>query len=290
MLEHEWTSMREPQRVIILGARGFVGHSVHQRLLQDNVNVLALTRQQVDLLADDAVEVFTALLAPEDSLVVVAAQAPCKSIDGLVNNVRMMQVVCHAIEKRPVSHLLYISSDAVYTDTDRPLTEYSVVAPDSLHGMMHAIREKMLQSVAKTIPLCFLRPSLLYGVADPHNGYGPNQFRRCAAQGQSIRLWGEGEEQRDHVFIDDVAELVRLCLWHRSRGVLNVATGTVTSFRAIAEKIRALVPEPIKIITQPRPGVMPHNGYRAFDISVCRQAFPEFRYTPLAAGLEKAMV
>ena len=28
--------------------------------------------------------------------------------------------------------------------------------------------------------LCFLRPTLIYGSKDPHNGYGPNRFMRQA--------------------------------------------------------------------------------------------------------------
>ena len=65
---------------------------------------------------------------------------------------------------------------------------------------MHLVREVMLRS-ALTAPLAILRPTLLYGAADPHNGYGPNRFRRLAAAGQDIVLFGEGEEQRDHVLI-----------------------------------------------------------------------------------------
>ena len=53
-------------------------------------------------------------------------------------------------------------------------------------------------------PLAILRPTLIYGEKDPHNGYGPNQFRRKANKGEAITLFGEGEERRDHVAIDDV--------------------------------------------------------------------------------------
>jgi nucleoside-diphosphate-sugar epimerase len=42
-------------------------------------------------------------------------------------------------------------------------------------------------------------------MGDPHNGYGPNRFRRLAAAGQEIVLFGGGEERRDHVLVDDVA-------------------------------------------------------------------------------------
>ena len=61
--------------------------------------------------------------------------------------------------------------------------------------------------MAVTVPIVVLRPSPLYGVADPHNGYGPNRFSRLAAQGGEITLFGEGEEKRDHVFVEDLGEI-----------------------------------------------------------------------------------
>ncbi len=72
-----------------------------------------------------------------------------------------------------------------------------------------------------------LRPTLIYGAADPHNGYGPNRFCRLAAAGEEIVLFGEGEERRDHVAVEDVAEIAFRVLMRRSRGVLNLATGDV---------------------------------------------------------------
>ena len=79
-----------------------------------------------------------------------------------------------------------------------------------------------------------LRPTLIYGAGDPHNGYGPNRFRRQAAKGEPITLFGEGEEKRDHVAVEDVARLAVRMLMHRSTGVLNAVTGSSTSFRDIA--------------------------------------------------------
>jgi nucleoside-diphosphate-sugar epimerase len=172
-----------------------------------------------------------------------------------------------------------ISSDAVYADSDRPLSESSCAEPGSLHGAMHLAREVMFRNEVKA-PLAILRPSLLYGAADPHNGYGPNRFRRLAASGEPIVLFGEGEERRDHVYIGDVAELVARVLYRRSRGVLNVATGSVHSFRDIAQRFSK------NIKATPRSGPMPHNGYRPFDAAATRKAFPDFRYTSLDEGLK----
>jgi UDP-glucose 4-epimerase len=149
---------------------------------------------------------------------------------------------------------------------------------------MHAARELMLKSEVKA-PLAVLRPSLLYGARDPHNGYGPNRFRRLAEKGDAITLFGEGEERRDHVCVDDVARLAASAVLRRSRGTLNVATGTSTSFREIAEMVAALATKPVAIRGTPRQNPVTH---RHFDITECLKAFPQFRYTPLRDGLAQA--
>ena len=57
-----------------------------------------------------------------------------------------------------------------------------------------------------------LRPTLIYGTDDPHNSYGPNSFYRLATKNEDIVLYGEGEELRDHVHIDDVSTLAYMML------------------------------------------------------------------------------
>jgi nucleoside-diphosphate-sugar epimerase len=181
-----------------------------------------------------------------------------------------------------------VSSDAVYADAPLPLSESAPAAPTTLHGAMHLAREQMLASVVGDTPFAILRPTLVYGAADPHNGYGPNRFRRLANSGEPITLFGEGEERRDHVDVADIAAVTRLVLDHRSHGILNIATGSVTSFRDIADQVVALAPNKVPIKGSPRVGPMPHNGYRPFDPAVTFAAFPGFRYTPLAEGLARA--
>ena len=155
-----------------------------------------------------------------------------------------------------------------------------------MHGTMHLARELMLKATVKA-PLAVVRSTLIYGEGDPHNGYGPNRFRRLAAAGQEIVLFGEGEERRDHVLVDDVAEIVCRVIEHRSRGTLNIATGEVYSFRDIAERVAAMAKPVVAVRGTPRQGEMPHGGYRPFDIAACRRAFPDFRYTSLADGLNQ---
>ena len=287
MLEHLNSAPKAPQRVVVIGAAGFVGKAVAARMERDGVSMLRVTRDQVDLSAADAGARLAALLRPGDAVVAAAARAPCKDADMLVENMMMARALARALSAVEVAHVVNISSDAVYADSPAPLKESSCASPASLHGVMHLAREVMIRSALKA-PLAVLRPSLLYGAGDPHNGYGPNRFRRLAAQGQEIVLFGEGEERRDHVFIDDVAELVARVLFRRSQGTLNVATGVVYSFRAIAEKVVALSGRSVAIRGTPRSAPMPHDGYRPFDITDCKKAFPDFGYTSLEEGLARA--
>jgi nucleoside-diphosphate-sugar epimerase len=237
-------------------------------------------------LAPGAAEKLKTLLRPDDAVVAVAARAPCKDVAMLIDNMVVVKAMLDAISNVAVAHVVNISSDAVYPDEPLPLSENTPAAPSTLHGVMHLAREIAFTSEVKA-PLAILRPTLIYGADDPHNGYGPNRFRRQANAGEDIVLFGEGEERRDHVLIDDVAELVVRVLTYRSRGILNIATGNVHSFRSIADRAAALSPRKVSVSGQPRKGPMPHNGYRPFDISASRAAFPEFSYTPLAEGMAK---
>ena len=286
MLTHLLKTPTYPNRVVILGSAGFVGSACCQRLKSQGITVLSVPRTELDLTQPDAGETLAGLLNPEDTLLFVSAKAPVKNEAMLIENLQMGKAVCDALQKRPVKHVVYISSDAVYADSDSPLSEQSCAQPGSLHGVMHLAREVMLTN-AWNGPLCFLRPTLIYGADDPHNGYGPNRFMRQAKKAEDIPLFGEGEELRDHVWIQDVADLTCRVLRHQSTGILNIATGAVVSFRDIAEQITELVSKDSKIKGSVRSGAIPHNGYRPFDPTATNVAFLDFSYTALFEGIKK---
>jgi nucleoside-diphosphate-sugar epimerase len=286
MLEHLNAAPTKPSRVVVAGAAGFVGRAVADRLERDGIEVLRLARRDLDLAEAGAETTLASVLRAGDAFVAAAARAPCKNADMFVENLLIARTIAMAVGRSPVCHVVNISSDAVYADSREPLTETSCAAPESLHGAMHLAREVMLRSELRQ-PLAVLRPSLLYGKGDPHNGYGPNRFQRLAAQGQPIVLFGEGEERRDHVHVDDLGELVARVLYRRSTGVMNVATGQVHSFREVAELVAALAGREVEIRGSARQGPMPHNGFRPFDVTACHKAFPDFCYAPLGEGLRR---
>jgi nucleoside-diphosphate-sugar epimerase len=285
MLTHQNPTPVAPRRVVVVGAGGFIGSSIVKDMFAAKVPTLALTRQHVDLLAPHGAEALQAKLTPQDAVVFVSAVAPARNVAQLMTNLRMAETACVAFAAVTPTHLLYISSDAVYADEANPVTERSPVAPSTPHGMMHAARELMFRSEYRG-PYAVLRPTLIYGARDPHSGYGPNRFRRQALKGEPITIFGEGEEKRDHVAVEDVARLARQILFHRSTGSLNAVTGVATSFHDIAHLVAAQFPA-AEVKTVPRPGPRPHLLHRFFDISACYKAFPEFHFEPLSEGIAR---
>jgi nucleoside-diphosphate-sugar epimerase len=266
-----------PERVVILGAGGFISNALEELLIKSKIQYLVYKRNDLDLAKNDSVSVLVNNLKTTDVVIFIAAKAPVKDEDMLILNLNIGKTICEALKKVKVKHLIYVSSDAVYADSPTPLTEASLTSPESLHGIMHLTREIMLKNVYDG-PLCIIRPTLIYGPKDPHNGYGPNKFIRLAKSNIDVEIFGNGEEKRDHVFIDDLANIIFMIILNQAIGVLNVATGKLLSFLNIVETTIDQLESKSKIIRIPRKSEMPHNGYRAFDISNFKKMFPEFEY------------
>ena len=136
-------------------------------------------------------------------------------------------------------------------------------------------------------PISILRPTLIYGIDDPHNGYGPNSFFRKAIKNEDIILFGEGEELRDHIHISDVARYIVQTTLELKHGIFNLATGNVISFYEIAEDIIKLTKSRSKIIMTQRTGKMPHNGYRPISNLKIRKLFPNYKFKTFSEIINK---
>jgi nucleoside-diphosphate-sugar epimerase len=286
MIRHRHAVPTPPARVVVLGASGFVGGDLVCHLRESGIPVLGLSSRDVDLLRPESVVLLESLSRPGDAVVFVSALTPDrgKDVRTLMRNLVMGEHVAAFVERSACTHLVYVSSDAVYDDGTNPVREDSPCNPASFHGVMHLARERMLTHAARkaNVPYLVLRPTLLYGANDTHNGYGPNRFLGTAPRQRTIQLFGQGEEKRDHVYIRDLSRLLVLGLSHRSEGLLNVATGRSVAFREVASLVAELCPAGVRIECLPRATPVTH---RHFDVTATFQAFPSFRFTPLATGL-----
>ena len=283
MLKKLHDSSIKPKRVVVLGS-GFIGGAIAENLIADSIEVLQLTSSALNLLDEGAVKKLASQLRAEDVLIFTSAKAPCKDVEMLLENIQMAKAVGQALSLQTVFHLIYISSDAVYKDSNTAISEESCAEPQSFHGLMHLAREIILRQQYQG-PFTIVRPTLVYGINDPHNGYGPNRFGRLAKEGEDIVLFGKGEERRDHVYVEDIAKLVRLLILHRAVGVVNAVSNQTVSFHELAQFAASFLNSAGKIIETQRVGSMPHDGYRPFEPSIATAVFPGFQFRDWRTGL-----
>jgi UDP-glucuronate 4-epimerase len=231
------------QPILVTGAAGFIGFHVAQRLLQmgrrvvglDNLNSyydprlkaarLNILRQDPrfhfekrDLADRAAVE---ALFAQYRFPVVVhlAAQAgvryslenPHAYVDA---NLAGFANILEGCRHHGCGHLLFASSSSVYgANTKLPFSVHdNVDHPISLYAASKKANELMAHSYSHLygIPCTGLRFFTVYGP-----WYRPDMamfiFASAIVEGRPIKLFNQGQMQRDFTYVDDVTEaLVRL--------------------------------------------------------------------------------
>jgi nucleoside-diphosphate-sugar epimerase len=262
-------------RIVILGSGGFISNALEKILIKKKDKYLALNRKKLDLENPKRAKILKTTIKKNDIILFIAAKAPVKSLKMFKRNINILKNFCENSNTELIKKIIYISSDAVYADTKNKINERSLIMPTSLHGYMHSIREFYLNKIFKN-KLCVLRPTLIYGDSDPHNSYGPNSFVRNLLKKENINLYGKGEEKRDHIWVNDLAEIIYKCAHNRFIGILNVASGKTYSFYKIAKIIKSLEKNQTKIIFRKRNGPMHHLGLRQFNVSLLKKTISPF--------------
>jgi UDP-glucose 4-epimerase len=280
---HLYNAPQKPARLVVLGAGGFLGARLLKACAAAGIEAAALGSRDIDLTDAAAPAQLVLRLRAKDALVFMAALTPDKGRDSgtLMRNLAMARAVVEATRSVDIAQLVYASSDAVYSFADALICEGTPAVPLDLYGAMHRTRELMLAAEAKA-PLAILRLTAVYGAGDTHNSYGPNRFLRQAFKDGRIPLFGNGEETRDHLHVDDAVDLILKVVTHASTGLLNLATGKSETFRAVVEMIAAIAPRPVEIAPSPRQNPVTH---RHFDTTNLLRAFPGTRFKPLPEGL-----
>ena len=274
--------------ILLIGSGGFIGTAISTHLMKNGDTIVNVDRSILSKLKDGSLKLKN-LVTNLDTIIFCAAKVPSKSPQDYFENIELVNDVVNLIEDIPFKYILNISSDAVYSDYDRAISESDPPNPTTLHGMMHFSRELILKSIFKR-KLGNMRPTLVYGPGDRHNSYGPNRFIREGLNGNEIHIIGEGEELRDHIFIDDVAKITVEMIKSRMLGDLNAATGVCTSFKAIAQFVKQAIPSSKITYLERKVKKLPHNGYRAFDISKLGSLNKHLKLTEIQDGIQMTVM
>ncbi len=276
------------KKIFIIGSKGFVGSYILKELKNSKFiknKIIELNRSKYDFKSKEFARFLTKNIRKNDIIVNAAAVAPCKNLLQFKENCDLITNIHNSINKDLKVMIINISSDAIFPDFKGKINEKLSLNPNSLHGLMHLMREKIINLSSDNY--LHLRPTLIYGYGDPHKGYGPNLFIKNILKNEEINLFGKGEEKRDHIHVEDLSKLILLCIKKKVKGELNCVTGETISFYKIAKLIKKISGKKIKINFSKRLGPMPHNGYRPFDNKKIYKLFPNFKFSKLDENLKK---
>ncbi|MBL0167319.1 MAG: NAD-dependent epimerase/dehydratase family protein [Propionivibrio sp.] len=191
--------------------------------------------------------------------------------------------------KSDVRKFVFASSMAVYADSasPNPIAEDYTTEPISPYGIAKLAAEKYCMQLTSEMGIgCHI---LRY-----FNTYGPGQtytpyvgvitiFIRQLLQGQSPRVFGDGEQRRDFVHVSDIIAANLLSMKSPlARGIFNVGTGKATSVNDIASLLcRRIDPQCQPCHADAHPGELRNS------IADIRSISAALGYRPAAALPEK---
>jgi ADP-L-glycero-D-manno-heptose 6-epimerase len=142
--------------------------------------------------------------------------------------------------------VVWASSAATYGRGESPNRESQPPAPLNVYGYSKLAMEHLAELYAPRLshPIVGLRYFNVYGAGEAHKGKFASMIHQLAKQmraGRRPRIFTDGEQKRDFVYIDDVVAANLAAAKATAPGVYNVGSGAAASFnRVVAELNRVL--------------------------------------------------
>lgn len=256
--------------VLVTGGAGFIGSHLVDRLLKDGFNVTVLddlSTGKLDNLAShkdeenfhfirgdirDSDLVKRALkdvdaVFHEAALVSVSHSVKDPILTNEVNVTGTLNLLKACLDSN-VKRFIFSSSTAVYGDTKTlPIREDAVPQPISPYAVSKLAAEnytRVFYEVYALETVC-LRYFNVYG---PRQEYGPYSgvitiFINQLKQGKPPIVYGDGEQTRDFVEVQDVVEANLLALKKKDAvgQIINIATGLPTTVNQLAKLLQEIM-------------------------------------------------
>lgn len=296
------------KKVLVTGGAGFIGSNLIRHLIQEGNAVTVLDNFmsgfrsnlhpfpsvhiiEGDIRDRDAVQ--RAVKGNEIVFHLAASVGNKRSIDdplsdAAINVLGTVQVL-EAARQEGVRKIVVSSSAGIFGELKTvPISENHPAEPDSPYGCTKLCEEKLSLTYAK-----------LYGIEAVclryFNVYGPNQrfdaygnaipiFVFRMLRGEPIVIYGDGEQTRDFVHVDDVVQAnIKAADAQGVTGAFNIASGKRITVNRLVEIIAANNSRKVPIEHGPeRPGDVRHS---LADISSAHELL---NYTP-SVDLEKGI-
>lgn len=296
-------------RVLVTGGAGFIGSHIVDSFCQDGHTVAILddlssgSRENVhpdaelhvaDIRSEEA-RALVASFKPE-IFVHAAAQISVRksmddpSFDAHVNVCGLINIL-QAFDPEKLPYAVFISTGgAMYgTQEEFPAPDTHPEQPESIYGLSKRVGEMYLDFWGRIHGLSWvsLRLANVYGPRqNPHGEAGVVAiFCKALLAGKTPIIYGDGEQTRDYVFVEDIVGAVRAVAEKRSLGIFNIGTGRETSVNTLYAQLA----EVLGSTTAPERGPA-RSGEQARSCLAAKRANSDLGWAPkvsLEDGLKR---
>lgn len=297
------------ERILITGGCGFIGANLIAYLAKRGTSALRVfdneslgTREHiaefdVEFVHGDVcdTEALRTVLDSVDAVVHLAADTRVMdSIENPTHNFRSNVIgtfkLLTCMREAGVTRLVNASTGgAILGEAVPPIHEGMVPIPPSPYGASKLAAEGYCSAFTKAYGFvaASLRFSNVYGPRSYHKGSVVAHFFKRILAGQELIVYGDGNQTRDYVFIEDLCAGIQRAIELCKSGIYQLGTGQPTTINELIELIRQTVGStyPIRIrYTEFRPGEIRHTWC---DINKARVDLGYDPSMPLEEGFKR---
>lgn len=141
------------------------------------------------------------------------------------------------------TRIVYASSAATYGAAKKASVETNGAAPANIYAFSKAIMDNLAMREAKENAdwiIVGLRYFNVYGPREAHKGVPASMVYHLAQQmkaGQRPRIFKQGDQQRDFVYVKDIVAGSMLALEAKESGIYNLGSGQARSFNELVDAL-----------------------------------------------------
>jgi UDP-glucose 4-epimerase len=167
----------------------------------------------------------------------LAYEDPMKDLE--VNTIGTLNVL-KAAKNNSVKKVINVSSACVYGQVNGQSVESDMLRPNWDYGVSKLAAEKYgcIYNDYKGLPVVNLRYSIVYGEREWYRRALPIFLKRII-QNEPPVIFGNGDQERDFIYVKDVVDINIKCLENDSINgeIFNVGSGTKTSIKELAYSV-----------------------------------------------------
>ena len=248
------------KRVLVTGGAGFVGHHLVCRLLEIGCIVHVLDDLSTGYKENVPKETVFFEGDIRDGTTVRKSMEQCDTVFHLAARVELQKSIlnpsdCFSVNvtgtaniieeclKKEGRRLVFASSCSVYPlHPAKPLAEDMATLGETPYALSKRMGEQAIEifNALKELNACSLRCFNIYGprqrVNSPYAAVIP-KFIDLAIKGLPLTIYGEGNQTRDFISVEDVVDCYIRAAQSTVKGVYNLGTARATCIKELAEKI-----------------------------------------------------